>query len=200
MNKKNDAVIKTLKKSMRLKVLLLLAIILTFNTFAWFIYSSAVSNSITTSVRAWKIEFENDSQTTQYIEFDIDDLYPGMPEYNNYINVVNYGETAATLTYEIMSFKVLGTEYTNPPETTGDLENIIENNYPFKINLNLTNSDLTPESGSSEFTINVKWPFESGDDEEDTLWGHRAYTYKQENPTLKQISINIKLTANQVNP
>lgn len=199
MSKKNDVVVKTLKKSMRLKVLMLLAIMLTFNTFAWFVYSSTVSNSITTSVRAWKIEFENESEITQFIEFDIDDLYPGMPIYNNVINVVNYGETPATLTYEIVSFKILDTTYTNPPETSEDLETIIETSYPFKITLELSNSNLVPGSGSSDFTLNVNWPYESGDDELDTLWGHRAYTYKQANPTSKQIVINIKLTASQVN-
>lgn len=197
---KNNTIIKTLKKSMRLKVLMLLGIMLTFNTFAWFIYSSTVSNSISTSVRAWKIEFENNDELSQYIEFDIDDLYPGMDEYNNYINIVNYGDSAATLTYEILSFKVLDNTYTNPPETSTQLENRIENDYPFKITLELTNSNLIAGSGSSDFTINIQWPYESGDDEEDTLWGHSAYLYKQLNPTSKQIIISIKLTATQVTP
>lgn len=200
MSKKNDVVIKTLKKSMRLKVLTLLGIMLTFNTFAWFIYSSTVSNSITTSVRAWRIEFENDDEVSQYIEFEIDDLYPGMPDYNNYINVVNYGDSAATLTYDVISFEILGTSYTNPPLTSAQLEYRIENEYPFKIDLSLSNETLPPETGSSDFIVSVSWPYESGDDEEDTFWGHAAYEYKELYPELKQIIINIKLIATQVTP
>ena len=197
---KKKTAIKTIKKSVRLKVIILLGLMLTFNTLAWFIYSATVSNSIVTKVRAWKIEFDQDDQVTQYINFEIDDLYPGMPDYDNFINVVNYGETAATLTYELVSIKILGNTYTDSDYTSAQLENMLLNNYPFKVVFNLTNGELTPGNGTSDFSLNVNWPFESGDDEEDTRWGHDSYSFKLANPEEKQILINVKLTATQVNP
>lgn len=198
MNSKND-VVKVLKKSMRLKVMMLLAVMLTFNTFAWFIYSTSVSNSITTSVKAWKIEFESEYEIIEYIKFDLDDLYPGMPEYTNFINIVNYGDTGANVTYEIVSLKVLEDLYESPTYTSEDLEYMLNNDYPFLIEFSLSDPYLVPEVGSCDFIIDATWDYEGGDDAVDTTWGHDSYNFKQLYPLEKQIIINVKLTATQAN-
>ncbi len=191
--------IKTLKKSMRLKVIILLGIMLTFNTLAWFIYSNTVSNSIETSVKAWKIEFEGEDSVAQYIEFNIDDLYPGMPNYNNTINIVNYGETGADLSYKIIRLKVLDDLYTEETHTSDELETILSDNFPFKITFSLSREYLNPNNDSADFYVTVNWPYESENDELDTQWGHDSYSFKLANLAAKQIQINIKLLASQVN-
>lgn len=197
--KKNKDVIKTLKKSMRLKVLLLLVIMLTFNTFAWFVYSNTISNSISAYVKAWRIEFENEEEIVQEIEFKIDNLYPGMDDYHNYINIVNYGDTEANIGYEIVSAKILSNTYSQPTYSSEDLEEMLSENYPFLIEFSLSNSTLDPLDGEADFEINVTWAFESGDDEKDTEWGHASYTFNELYPDATQIIIVVKLFATQVN-
>ena len=46
------------KRRIRLRTIFLLAITLASNSFAWFIYSTKVSNNITAKVRSWHVNFE----------------------------------------------------------------------------------------------------------------------------------------------
>ncbi len=198
MEKNKDA-IKILKKSMRLKVMLLLGIMLTFNTFAWFVYSNTISNTISTYVKAWRIEFESGEEIIEQIEFELDDLYPGMPEYSNFINVVNYGDTSASLSYEIIEIKILSDTYSSPTYSSSVLENMLLSDYPFLIEFSLTETELPPLNGSSDFVVTANWAYEGGDDAEDTQWGHDSYTFKELYPAETQIVIVVKLHANQIN-
>jgi hypothetical protein len=198
MEKNKDA-IKILKKSMRLKVLLLLGIMLTFNTFAWFVYSNTINNTISTYVKAWRIEFESGEEIIELIEFEIDDLYPGMTEYTNFINVVNYGDTSASLSYEIVDIKILTDTYSSPTYSSSVLEGMLLNDYPFVIEFSLSETVLPPLIGTSDFTVTVNWPYEGGNDAEDTQWGHDSYSFKELYPAETEIAINVKLHANQVN-
>lgn len=52
------------------------------------------------------------------------------------------------------------------------------------------------ETGS--FTLNVSWPYESGNDEVDTYWGNEAYTFHLNNPDSSSIHIGLKVTAKQI--
>ena len=191
--------IKKIKSRVRIRTIFLLILTLACNTFAWFVYNTKVDNSITTSVKAWRIAFENsDSDAIQYLEFNIDSIYPGMVEYSNYINVTNEGETDATILYEIVELKILDDSYTSENFTQEELKDMIENNYPFIINLSINTIDLKANNGSGIFSVNVSWPYESGNDELDTLWGNRSYDYKKANPDTPGIVIKIKLTASQI--
>ncbi len=196
---KNKDVVKVLKKSMRMKVLMLLGIMLTFNTFAWFVYSNTVNNSISTYVKAWRIEFEFDEEIVENVDVVIDELYPGMPEFYNVINIVNYGDTGANLTYEIVSLKVLENLYTSPTYTSAQLEAMLDNNYPFLIDFVITDPYMPPLVGSSDFEITANWAYESGNDVVDTTWGHDSYLFKQNHPGQNQIEISVKLHATQAN-
>jgi len=190
---------KKLKKKVRIKTIFFLVFTLTCNTFAWFVYNTKVDNSIKTSVKAWRIAFENnDSDAVQYLEFNIDNLYPGMDDYSNYINITNEGETDAAIVYEIQELKILDEIYTNNDYSQEDLINIIDTNYPFKIAFNIDTDNLQANNGSGRFTVNVSWPFESGNDELDTLWGNKSYNYKQKNPDAPGIVIKLKLTVSQI--
>lgn len=119
--------IKKLKRSLRLKLIFVIAIFLSFNTFAWFIYSSKVENSITAHVRAWRIEFEaGENGNFEYINFDIENIYPGMPNYSNFINIVNQGETIAHITFEITSVRILDEEYNVEEYSQEEILNILQ--------------------------------------------------------------------------
>ncbi len=190
---------KLAKNAIRINLILVTAIILSFNSFAWFVYSSRVSTGITTSVKAWRIDFQyGDNEVTEVIEIEIDSLYPGMEDYDNTINVLNHGETEASLSFEVSRFKILGDEYDTEEYTSEQLITMLEENYPFNVEFSVTNPTLDPDLGTSDFNIYITWPFESGDDELDTYWGYQAYLYNDENPGEPGFEINLKLKAIQV--
>lgn len=195
-----SAIKKTIKTSLRLNIIILIAVILSLNTFAWFVYSTRISNSITAKVKAWRINFESgENQVAEYIDFNIDSIYPGMTTYSNSINIVNYSETPATLQFEINRVEILGDVYLSDNYTLEQFQTILEEDFPFVITFDISTMDLTAETGSADFTVNVSWAFESGDDVLDTYWGHKAYQFIQENPGDPGIAIYIKLTAVQTN-
>lgn len=195
--KKND--LKKFKKKVRIKTIFFLIFSLMCNTFAWFVYNTKVDNSIKTSVKAWRIAFENnDSDAIQYLEFNIDNIYPGMTDYSNYISITNEGETDASIVYEIQELKILENTYTSTDYSQEELNNMINTNYPFKITFNVDTDNLKANNGTGLFTVNVTWPYESGDDELDTLWGNKSYNYKQNNPDDPGIVIKLKLTVSQI--
>lgn len=51
-----NKIIKILKK-IKLRNLIVLIILLAFNTYAWFIYTTRVSSEITAHVSSWDVEF-----------------------------------------------------------------------------------------------------------------------------------------------
>ena len=195
-----DKICKALKK-IKLKNLVILLLLLVFNTYAWFIYASKVSMGITASVSSWNVEFVSDAgETVTNIDVDVERIYPGMETFEKKVEVHNKGETAATLSYEIKSLKIMDDLY----ETTGDsgltsddIENKIEQEYPFKILIEKDDAGLAVENGIGSFTIKVEWPYESGDDELDTTWGNKAYEYYSLNPGEKSIEMKLELVATQ---
>ena len=82
--------------------------------------------------------------------------------------------------------------------TSEELENKMKTDYPFKINVIKDDTELRAGTGEGLFSVTVEWPFESGDDELDTLWGNKAYEYYSLNPGEKSIEIEVKLTAKQI--
>ena len=52
-------------------------------------------------------------------------------------------------------------------------------------------------TGAETFSLNVVWPYESNDDETDTLWGVNAYNYKQSNPSNPSIALRIRIIITQ---
>lgn len=140
------------------------------NTFAWFIYSNKVSNNITTGVKSWKINFKQDGvDIVNNVEFKIDSIYPGMPDYTNSLSITNIGETAANISYEVEEIKILDEFYNSDMYSSTDLINRLKDNYPFKMNFSINNQEVGTGQ-TSEFTFSLVWPYESGHDEADTYW------------------------------
>ncbi len=186
-----------LKKRLRRRTLFFLILTLMANTFAWFIYSNKVSNNITTGVKSWKINFKQDGvDIVNNVEFKIDSIYPGMPDYTNSLSITNIGETAANISYEVEEIKILDEFYNSDMYSSTDLINRLKDNYPFEMNFSINNQEVGTGQ-TSEFTFSLVWPYESGHDEADTYWGKKSASFKEQYPDKEQIAIKVKIIAGQ---
>ena len=186
-------------KKVRLRTIFLLAITLASNSFAWFIYTTKVSSSITAKVREWNVTFDiNGAVVEKIIEMNVDSLYPGMPTYSQTLTASNSGGAKAEITYEIVKADVLGTDLMALGYDNNHLFNYLANNYPYSITLTVSNPIINLHS-EENITISVSWPYESGDDETDTYWGTEAHAFHTANPDTPSISLIIKITAYQIN-
>ncbi len=202
--KKNNLLVlfKVLRKRVKLSTLLMLIVTFSSSTFAWFIYATKVDSGITAHVKAWNVLFEvGDDEIEENMHFDVSDLYPGMMTYTDSVSVKNKGETHAELSYEIVSYTIFGVKYevgNSGILTSDDLKQSLLNDYPFKTAITLSSNIISPNSTES-FSLVVSWPYDSGDDVKDTLWGTKAYDYHALHPDLPSISIELKVVATQKN-
>ena len=210
-NEKNNtllkSILKALKKRLKPTHILFLAILISANAFAWFIYMDKISSDIDVRVKSWNVSFTLDNQNmTDYINFSVDDIYPGMTPYQESLSVTNDGEVAATLTYEIVSINVFDEYYTTETGTLTEagLRQIMQESYPFQITVTTSQAVIGASGGTAIFYINVTWPYESvnnlgqSNDALDTYWGNQAYEFKQNYPNNPCVRIRIKLSAVQV--
>lgn len=194
-------ILKRLKKRIKLRTLLFLALTISANSYAWFIYATKVNNDIEAHVRAWNVSFEvNSTKMEEYITFDVGEMYPGMAQYTDRVTARNSGESLASLTYEVISARIMNDVYVVGTNgiTSESLLLKLANDYPFSIVVTATNNSISPNGGEAQFVLTVSWPYESGNDAVDTFWGNNAYDYHLNNPTSPFIAINIKISAIQV--
>lgn len=197
MKKKNNAIIYLLKK-IRIRHLIVLIILLAFNTYAWFIYSTKVSAGLSSHVSSWNVSFEvGETESNTNITIDVNKIYPGMQNFSKVITVHNRGEVAADLKYKVKSYTLLGSTYeTSETITSEALENQLKTIYPFKFNVATSNGNVQSDTDGT-FTITVEWPFESGNDITDTYWGGTAYDYYASHPDDISLHIELELIAQQ---
>ncbi len=191
--------------------IIFLIVLISANTFAWFIYASKIDNSIDVHVKGWNVTFEaNDSQVTNELNIIVDDLYPGMDDYEYEISAYNNSEVTANLSYVIIEARILGTTYVtvegresrgqqilSEDLTSAALESQLASDYPFTITLSTSGTLINMNNGHQDFNLEVEWPYENNQDELDTTWGINASTFKANNPTLPSISLIVKLTITQ---
>lgn len=204
MNKKKRDILKPSR-------ILFLIVLLAANTFAWFIYATKVDNHISVHVKSWNVVFEaGDNQVTNNINLTVDDLYPGMEDYSYEIKAYNRSEVSATLSYKILSARILNQEFITvdgraelnqqPQEgdlTSQQLKSKLLNDYPFSIDINISDTYMELGSGEEDFSFDVTWPYESQNDELDTTWGINAAAYKEAHPNNSSISIQVKIIITQ---
>ena len=194
-----EKVVKILKK-IKIKNIIILILLLIFNTYAWFIYATRVSSELSVHISSWNVEFTvGENETVTNIVIAVERIYPGMENVEDNITVNNKGEVKAELDYDIASLKVMD-EFCEVGENllSEQLEAKMKNDYPFKISVSMDDAQLKEGTGAGSFTVKVEWPFESGDDELDTLWGNKAYEYYSVNPGEKSIEIELVLKAQQL--
>lgn len=190
-----------IKKYVKLHTLIILLVLLAFNSYAWFIFATKVSGGLSAHVTSWDVTFQiGDQESITNVEIDVSTIYPGMETYTKVITVKNTGEAIADLSYKFDSITVLGTNYTVGEEYTQEqIDNKIANDFPFKITVVIDKSELETVNGQGTFTITVEWPYESGDDALDTYWGEEAYEYNKLHPTESSLKLNLTLIAQQKN-
>lgn len=195
-----EAIIIVLKRRLNLKSLLFFALLISFNSFAWFVYSNKVATGVDVHVKSWNISFEMDNeQLMEEVSFSVSEMYPGMDDYRDEIRIKNVGETDGKLTYELLSIRIMDTEYVVSDDgyTSEELLNSLKNDYPFTIDVGVTNSIVSHGGGEEAFYFSVVWPYESGDDESDTEWGKKAYDYYESNSDGSIIELKLRITALQ---
>lgn len=185
------------RRKFRLRTLFLLALTLASNSFAWFIYSTRVSTDISAKVRSWNVNFEVGSgDAEEYLEITIDSLYPGMEDYSKTLRASNSGEADAVISYKVEKAEIFGENLKNLDLTDDQILQKLYADYPFKIGFEVSNQTI-PSGGEASITINVKWPYDSGDDEKDTFWGRKAYDFHEQNKDKPSIVLVVKISATQ---
>ncbi|NMA51306.1 MAG: hypothetical protein GX951_05645 [Mollicutes bacterium] len=202
---------KVVKKKVKVSHIVILIILLISNTFAWFIYNEKVEGNINVRVRSWRILMESDSQQiTDYIDIEVDSIYPGMDDYEKEIEIQNLSDISANVTYTLLEGNILNYNFKtiegraeageapDPDDlSSADMIASLEEDYPFTISFTLTNTIIEQEYGVATFTVGIVWPYEGGDDAADTTWGKNAYDYKVLYPTLPSISLKLKIFITQ---
>ena len=213
MNKKNKTTPFFLRVLKKIKVshLVILALLLIGNTYAWFIYIDTVSNSVDVHIKAWNIDLQDDQGTvTDTVTVYVDAVYPGMTTYEKEIRVSNFSDLDATVSYDILSVEIMG-EKTYSREgkieynlatsqndlTSAQLIQQLANDYPFVIDFDIDETHLEAVTGTATYTISIAWDYESGNDTLDTYWGERAYTFTNSSSTSPCISLDIKIKIQQ---
>ena len=195
----NISIIKKILKRIRLRTLITLIILLVFNTYAWFVFSTRVVGRLQARVESWDVIFEIGNEVVTNIDLDIESLFPGMQDHVTEVTAFNRGGVAATLTYRVIEMTIFGVTYT----CDGDsdlLGRIASEDFPFHITVGIDNEIMDAQIGESVVTITVSWPFEQGNDELDTYFGRKAAEFNSANPTDFPINILIELRASQNHP
>lgn len=202
MEEKNNFTLFNLLKKIKLRTVIILIILLVFNSYAWFIYSTKVAVGLEAHVSSWDVSIEAGEGETTGLQIVVDRIYPGMETFEKTIEVHNRGEVSALLSYEVKAYTILGQSYTTSddetnPITEEDLKNHLENDYPFKVSVKIPETTIGANDGYGSFTVTVEWPFESGDDAADTHWGEESYKYYSLHPDTPSLSVDLLLSVEQ---
>ena len=202
---------RRIKSRVTFRTLFLLSITLIFNTYAWFLYTTTVSTSMTAHVDAWKVEFEVDDEVVdREFTFAVAHAYPGMPDNVKELVVRNNGEKRADITYEIQYIRIFEDEYIStervaegvtPPVgatqmSAAALLTKIQNDYPFYFEVETPTGALEVNEDAT-LVMTFGWDYESGDDATDTNYGTTAYDFYEDNPDTPAIQIILKVTVTQ---
>lgn len=190
---------KRYKKNLKLNLMSLFFAGVSFIsiTLAWFAYSGLVTTEMEIDVKAWYIEFtKGDESVSNNVVISLSDISPGMSTISETIDIKNMGDTDAAISYEITSARILDETIESNGEE-GYVEDILSHNYPFHININLSDYYANAHDGSGEFIVSVSWPLDGGNDTADSEWGVKAYSFQKENPDKAPLEIIINLKAAQ---
>lgn len=197
------------KAYLKLNIISILFTVISFisATLAWFAYSGLVAVKTEVGVRAWYIEFEkNNEVVSNDIVISLSDIHPGMEPVSELITIKNLGDSDAKLKYNINSARILDdaedSYEINDTVTSDYIEDALAHNYPFHINIHMSEYYLQPKDGEATFEVSISWPLDSGDDILDSTWGRQAFIFEnkekehQENDPSYQVEPSIKVVIN----
>ena len=183
-------------KHLKLNILSLffIAVSLLSITLAWFAYSGFANTATEMDVKAWYIEFEKDSKpVSNEIVLSLNDVYPGMEQVVEKVNINNLGDTDAKISYSIDSARVLDEELKTKDTSTVQVEDQLSHNFPFHVNISLNKDFVKSKDDTSEFDVSVSWPLDSENDSLDSEWGSKAYDFQKEEETKKKQDPNYEM-------
>lgn len=173
MNRRRRVYVK-----LNLLSLFFIAVSLTSITLAWFAYSGIASVDTEIDVKAWYIEFQKDNTAvTNNIVISLSDIYPGMDTVSEKVDINNMGDSDAEISYKIESARILDEDLVGLDPLA--LEDKLSHDYPFHLNINLSNNYATSKDGHSQIEVSVSWPLDSDNDEVDSEWGNRAFAFQK---------------------
>lgn len=164
-------------------------------TLAWFAYSGIVNTETEVNVKAWHIEFDKRDKESNSIVISLTDLYPGMQTVSENVKIKNLGDSDAMISYEVSSIRILNDDLSNKDKAA--LEDSLAHDYPFAINMSLSDTYANAHDGVSEFNVSVSWPLDNGDDDWDSDWGQKAYEFK-DNEAKAYAADNTYLTRSSI--
>jgi len=195
MNRKHKAYIK-----INIISLFFIAISSISVTLAWFAYSGLAKITTEIDIKSWLIEFEkNNTTVSNDIVISLDDIYPGMGTIHESIKIKNRGDSDAKLSYSIVSARILDEELNIENVDQDYLKDKLSHDYPFNININLSDNFVLSNGDESEFELSISWPLDSDNDELDSEWGNLAYQFgtneqqKLQEDSTYQIRPSIKI-------
>ena len=160
-------------------------------TLAWFAYSGIISSETKIDVKAWQIKFSKSGEPiSNQVVISLPEISPGMQTVSETINIQNLGDSPATLNYEISSARILDETLT---ETGEELEDKLSHDYPFHINMSLSDNYVDAHDGTGEFVVSVSWPLDSDNDDVDSEWGNKVYQFNDSN-SQKESAIRVQIT------
>lgn len=173
MNRRRRVYVK-----LNLLSLFFIAVSLTSITLAWFAYSGIASVDTEIDVKAWYIEFQKDNTAvTNNIVISLSDIYPGMDTVSEKVDINNMGDSDAEISYKIESARILDEDLVGLDPLA--LEDKLSHDYPFHLNINLSNNYATSKDGHSQIEVSVSWPLDSDNDEVDSEWGNKAFDFQK---------------------
>lgn len=173
MNRRRRVYVK-----LNLLSLFFIAVSLTSITLAWFAYSGIASVDTEIDVKAWYIEFQKDNTAvTNNIVISLSDIYPGMDTVSEKVDINNMGDSDAEISYKIESARILDEDLVGLDSL--ELEDKLSHDYPFHLNINLSNNYATSKDGHSQIEVSVSWPLDSDNDELDSEWGNKAFNFQK---------------------
>ena len=153
-------------------------------------------------------------------EFRISDLYPGMDDAHDEVNIINNGEMTANLSIEFKSITLFGEEQVEGE----DYEVVVSNNgktftitgYPFDITFSL-GSETISQNQMSNLSFDLTWDYERDGSEcfvddqgqpttvnqcdvEDTRFGETSYEFSENNPDDYSLEILLTMSFTEQTP
>ncbi len=150
------------KKKLLIRTFIYAALLLGINTYAWFIYFNKFDGNINANVVGWDVSFYDEETSMDSVSIDINQLYPGMSNYEKEITVNNKSDVEASFSYEIVNFQLFGeTIEISDTLNSEELINMLSTYFPFSINFSQDKDLIAAQGDSAKFNISVTWPFES---------------------------------------
>lgn len=148
------------RKRIKIKAVILALFVLGVNIFAWFIYISKANLSLDANIVSWDISFFNDNIQVEELIITSDDLYPGMKPFEKEIKVHNKSELSAIFGYEVQEFNLKETNTLTDTMSLAEINNYLQNYYPFKITLSYDKEVLAKDEFGT-FKVNISWEYEN---------------------------------------